>query len=354
MRRLLLAAVLLAAPAGAEVTFVSPQRGAQAVGRQVLEITTDAPRVDRVEFTVDGVLAGVARTAPYRVLFDFGTDRVGARTIRARVFSGGYRMTEVAEITTEALTAGESINVDLVEVPMRVRSRKAVKAADVRVRENGVEQSVREVLQLRPPAHFAFVVDRSLSMAGGKLEAALRAIDEARAQLRDGDTASLILFNHHVARPITLGKRSDATTALATTVPSGGTSLRDALVSSIARRPARTYVIVITDGGDRNSVLTEDEALRRMAGARTVVSAITMGSRSPFLERAARATGGTLAAATRETAARQLASMLQDINSRYTLVYQSSGTRAGWRTIEVTGRARGLEIASARTRYFSE
>jgi hypothetical protein len=68
-----------------------------------------------------------------------------------------------------------------------------LRAADLRVRENGVEQTIRDVKVERPPAHFAFVVDRSLSMNGGKLEAALRAIEIGAAPTARGDTASLVV-----------------------------------------------------------------------------------------------------------------------------------------------------------------
>ena len=40
----------------ANVAFVAPQAGAQAIGPMLIEITTSALNVDRVEFSVDGVL----------------------------------------------------------------------------------------------------------------------------------------------------------------------------------------------------------------------------------------------------------------------------------------------------------
>ncbi|HYR28622.1 MAG TPA: Ig-like domain-containing protein, partial [Thermoanaerobaculia bacterium] len=193
MRKVLFFAALIATvTAHAATTFVSPLEGAQGIGPMLLEVTTDAANVDRVEFSVDGVLAGVARTKPYRVMFDFGTS-LAARTITAKVWSNGYKTSETASVVTAAMTANDTLNVDLVEVPVRVRSSKRVTAADLRVRENGIEQTIRDVRQERPAAHFAFVVDRSLSMGGGKLEAALRAIQNEMRQLRAGDTASVVL-----------------------------------------------------------------------------------------------------------------------------------------------------------------
>lgn len=352
MRQALLTAVFLIASAAraATVTFVSPLPGAQVFGPTALEVTTTAANVDRVEFHVDGVLAGVARKAPYRIAYDFGTS-LGARTIKATVWSIGYKSSDTATIVTAALTANDQINVDLVEVPLRVRTSRKLKAGDLRLRENGVEQQIRDVRAERPPAHFAFVVDRSLSMGEGKLAAALRAVEAELANLRAGDTASLILFNHHVAKGRQLARGEKLSTA--ELVPSGGTSLRDA-VASIAR-DRRTYALVITDGGDRNSALSDEEALRRISTTKTIVNALVLGdSHAKFLDRAARNTGGTVLSASRESLGRDLRRLIADINSRYLVVYESSATKSGWRSIEVQPRRGGVEIVSARKGYFAE
>jgi Mg-chelatase subunit ChlD len=344
-------AVTVAARA-ATITFVSPLSGAQVIGPAALEITTDATVVERVDFFVDGVLAGVARKAPYRIAFDFGTS-LAARTITAKVWSAGFKSSETASVTTAALTAGDTLNIDLVEVPLRVRSSRPLRPADLRVRENGVEQTVRDVKVERPPAHFAFVVDRSLSMNGGKLQAALRAIETELRQLRAGDTASLVTFNHHVAkaRPIAAGLTlSEPTYDL---VPSGGTSLRDALASVASHE--RTYAIVITDGGDRTSQLSDDAALRKISGTKTVVNAIVLGdSHTHFLDRAASNTGGTVVPATKSSVTTALSRLLTDINSRYLVIYQSKSTSPGWRSIDVEPRRTGVTIASARKGYYAE
>jgi Bacterial Ig domain/von Willebrand factor type A domain len=332
------------------ITFVSPLSGAQVIGPTALEITTDAPVVERVDFFVDGVLAGVARKAPYRIAFDFGTS-LAARTITAKVWSPGFKSSETASVTTAALTAADTLNIDLVEVPLRARSPRPLRPADLRVRENGIEQAIRDVKVERPPAHFAFVVDRSLSMNGGKLQSALRAIETELRQLRAGDTASLVVFNHHVAkaRPIALG-RPLSTNDL---VPSGGTSLRDALASVASSE--RTYAIVITDGGDRTSQLSDEAALRKISGTKTVVNAIVLGdSHTRFLDRAASNTGGTVVPATKSSVTAALARLLTDINSRYLVIYQSKSTSPGWRSIDVEPRRTGVTIASARKGYYAE
>jgi hypothetical protein len=352
VRRLAQFAILLLAVTAqaATIAFISPLDGAQVLGPTALEITTEINGVDRVDFFVDGVLAGVARKPPYRIAFDFG-DSLAPRAVTAKVWSNGFKTSESASVRTSALTVNDSLNIDLVEVSLRARSTKPVRAADLRVRENGVEQKIRDVKVERPPAHFAFVVDRSLSMSDGKLTAALNAIESELRQLRAGDTASLVLFNHHVAkaRPIARGQKLagfDAT-------PSGGTSLRDALASVASRE--RTYAIVITDGGDRTSQLSDELALQKISGTRTIVNAIVLGrSYTHFLDRAAGNSGGSVVPATTSTMTAALSRLLADINSRYLVIYQSKATGRGWRTIDVQPRQRGVTLAGARKGYFAE
>jgi hypothetical protein len=343
VRRLLIAVTgCIAFVAMADVSFVTPVDGMQAIGPMALEVSFDTSHVDRVDFFVDGVLAGVARKPPYRIAYDFGTS-LAAHTITAKVWSNGFRSSEVASVTTAALTANDTLDVDVVEVPLRIRASRTVKPSDLRVTENGVTQTVRDVTRERPSAHFAFIVDRSLSMGNGKLDAALRAIRANLVQLREGDTSSLVLFNHHVERARDV---RDATNAK----PSGGTSLRDALASVASKQ--RTYAIVITDGGDRNSAHSEEEALRRISGTKTIVHALVLGeTHTRFLDRAATNTGGRVVEASKDSLSRDLRAIFEDINSRYLLVYQSSGTKRGWRTIDVQSR---YEILAARKGYFAE
>jgi hypothetical protein len=331
--------------------FINPLEHSQVIGQQWVEVTTDAQNVDRVEFTIDGVLAGVARKAPWRIAYDFGTS-LGTHKISAKAWMDGYRASEAATVTTAALTAGETLNVDLVEVPMRVHAPAVVKPADVVVKENRVVQEVRDIRPERGPAHFFFVVDRSLSMGDGKLTASLSAIDSELHLLRPDDTASVILFNHNVARPRTIARGEKTAQVFGDIVPSGGTSLFDALASIVTTD--RTYAIVITDGGDQNSVMSSEEALRRVSNTRTVVEAIVLGARDNFLPQAANNTGGDVVRASRETVDSALRDLIEEINSRYLLIYQSHGTKRGWRTIDIRGRTREVAILKARKGYFAE
>ena len=327
---------------GAILTFVSPQQGSQAIGVQPIEVTTTLTAVNRVDFHVDGVLVGVARTPPYRIAHDFG-GVLASHEVTAKIYYDNYTHSETASVATIA-AGGEALNVDLVEVPLRVRASGPLAANDIEIKENGIEQTIREVRADRGPARFVFVVDRSLSMGDGKLDAALRAIDAESKLLRPGDLAEIVFFNHNVSAPRPLSQRENVTA-------SGGTSLRDA-VSSLDS-DERTYAIVITDGGDRNSIIGEEDALKKISGTKLTLDAIVLGRGSRFLNRAAENTGGEVARANASTLDRELHRMLADINSRYTVVYQSHGNPSGWRAISITPRRRGVKIVSARKGYFA-
>ena len=343
--------MLLIATALAALTFVSPQTGSQAIGVIPLENSTSTPNVDRVEFYVDGTLAGVARKAPWRIEHDFGTS-LDPHTIGAVVWSNGYKTSERAEVRTAAIVTSESYSVDLVEVPLRVKSSKPLRIDDLRLRENGVEQTLRDVRADRGAAVFVFVIDRSLSMGGGKLEAALRAVDDATKMLRADDVVSAITFNHNVAKPREIARGESVARTFGELTPSGGTSMRDAIAS--IPQGHRTYAFVITDGGDRNSQLDEESALRRISNTKTVIDALILGdAHNKFLDRAAKNTGGAVRDTSRDALSRALRDLIADINSRYTIVYQSHGTQRGWRSIEITPR-RGISIVNARKGYFAE
>jgi hypothetical protein len=268
------------------------------------------------------------------------------------VFSNRFQTVETAEITTASMGAGETLDVDVVEVPVRLRASRILTAADLRVKESGVPQTIRDLKSQRGAAHFAFVIDRSHSMDDGRLEAALRAVDAGRKLLRPDDTVSVVLFNHQVTKPRPIQRGESLASLLGEVVPSGGTSLRDAVAS--AGGGDRTYVIAITDGGDRSSELDPELALRRISGAKTVVDAIVLGARSSFLDRAAHNTGGEVVTATAATLERALRGLIEDINSRYLLVYQSAGTKKGWRTIDVAAARSGVSVVNARKGYFAQ
>ena len=319
------------------------------IGPTTLEVAVDVAEVDRVEFYVDGTLVGVVRAAPYRVAFDFGTS-LQARHIVAHVRSHQFRQNDVAEVRTAAV-GGESITVNLVEVPLRVRAPGTVTGTDLTVVEDGVRQTIRDVIPGRSPSRFVFLVDRSQSMAEGKLAAALAAIDAALDLLRPEDTAQIIFFNHNFGQLEDLPRTARASALFNTIEPSGGTSLRDAVVSTVTDE--RTHTIVLTDGSDRNSEISDEAALQRVSGTNSIFFALVFDHASRFLEAASEKTGGDIRSVSSATVRDAMRDLLADINSRYTLTYQSSGKKKGWRGIHTAGTRSAVKVLKARKGYFA-
>lgn len=228
--------------AAEELRFVTPLDRSQVFGPTRLEVATSQKSVDRVEFYVDDSLAGVSRKAPFGMMYDFG-ESISSHRIAARVFAHGYAIREDAQIVTAPLSASGEIAVDLVEVPLRISGPARVRPSDIELLENGATQKILEIRPERGPTRFVFVVDRSLSMGSGKLTASLRAIDSIQPQLRAGDDAEILFFNHQVSQPLPI----QASLRGKPPVPSGGTSLRDAVASLQPVR--RTIAVVISDGG---------------------------------------------------------------------------------------------------------
>jgi hypothetical protein len=85
-----------------------------------------------------------------------------------------------------------------------------------------------------------------------------------------------------------------------------------------------------------------------------ILDAVVLGDSNRFLDRAARNTGGTISRASASTVQRELHRMILDINSRYTIAYQSHGSPRGWRSIHIAPRSRGIEILNARRGYYAE
>jgi hypothetical protein len=343
---MLLSAATLGAEAGA-ITFATPREGEQVLGVAAIELAIGDVSIDRVDFYVDGTLVGAARQAPWRILHDFG-DALSSRHIDARVFSDGFHSETGISVTTGSVVLHEKVQVDLVEVPLELRgSTSRLRPADLRVVEDGLDREVLELVPARLPSRFVFVVDRSSSMNEGKLAATLAAVERACNALRADDEAALLFFSHQVSplRTITSCAVDEEITA------SGGTSLRDALVSIDSS--SRTIVIAISDGDDRNSFTSTRDALDHLGHANITLYALALGrgEGAEFLRRSAGITGGSFRRTSRRNVEKDLMATIAELDRRWTLTYQSNAETIGWRSIDVESRKRGLQVRSVRSGY---
>lgn len=349
----LLVLALTASRLDAAVRIVSPAEGAQAIGALPIVVESDLPNVSRLEIRVDGNLVGVLRKPPYQLVFDFGPELL-PRTIQVDAFSDQYRSKRRVVVRTAGATISESLTIDAVEVPVKIDSSVVPRAGDIQLKENGASQKIRELKKKRSAMRFVFLIDRSLSMSGGGFEKELDAVDEFVRKLGAEDSIEVVLFNHRVERAVKIARGTSVRARFRTVPTSGGTSIRDAVASLAGAGPTTT--IVISDGTDRNSFTSAEDALRRIGRANSSVYAVSVGGSgsSSFLDRAAATTGGLHLQSSISSLSGSLQKILREIESRYVLIYQSSATSRGWRTIEVASLRPGVRIVKARPGYFAE
>lgn len=116
-----------------------------------------------------------------------------------------------------------------------------------------------EAAAQRPPATLQVVLDRSGSMAGDRLDAALVAIDSLLARLSPEDRFGLVTFESEVAVPVAAGPLGDAISAraaLAGIGPAGMTNLAGGYLRGIQELQR----IATGDGGSTLVLLSDGHA----------------------------------------------------------------------------------------------
>jgi Ca-activated chloride channel family protein len=164
---------------------------------------------------------------------------------------------------------------------------------------------IPEHLEERPPATLQVVIDRSGSMADGRLHAALQALDALIGQLRPEDRLGLVTFDSQVRVPIAAGAVGDgahARHALSTIYPGDTTNLSAGLLRGIqeAQRGAQGSgaILVLLSDGHANQGITDHAQLERFAaGAQrgriaTSTIGIGLGYDEDLLASIARGGGG--------------------------------------------------------------
>jgi len=222
--------------------------------------------VERVEFFLDGALAGTASQAPYRILLDAGDENKEHRLEVVAHGAGGERAT--ASLTTPRLPTDAEIQVDLQQLFVTVenggRPVLDLTKDDFTVSDQGAPQPLVTFGRGDIPFTAVLLVDSSASMQGGRLEKALDGARAFLAAMAPLDQAKLVLFSDHVLleTPFT-SIQSVLTLGLRGVKPSGGTALNDALYLAVKRletRRGRKIAVLLSDGVDVESVLSIEEA----------------------------------------------------------------------------------------------
>ena len=128
----------------------------------------------------------------------------------------------------------------------------------------------------RPPATLQVVLDRSGSMADGRLHAALQAVHSLVGRLRPEDRLGLVIFDDQVSIPVAAGPVGDgsrARAAITGILPGGMTNLSSGLLRGIqeAQRVANgggATLVLLSDGHANQGVIGHGDLERFAAGAR--------------------------------------------------------------------------------------
>ncbi len=254
---------------------------------------------------------------------------------------------------------------DVVTLDVTVQDGKRpianLRAADFRVLDNGVPQTVTEVSYSRMPVDLRLVFDTSGSITPEQLQSYLAAMVQVTSTLQPNDRCDIVAFSGRIldvaalqSPPIKIDlqrSRPDATSFF------DAVSL--ALVSA-PMRGRRQLTIVMSDADDNLSffdeVTTVDIAKRTAAVLYAITPSDAEWRRTPDRERRlkgrlevlAALTGGRVIPADRDIATAFL-SAIEEFRKSYVVVYTAAGVRRdGWHELSVT--VPGAKSYTVRTR----
>ena len=232
--------------------------------------------------------------------------------------------------------------------------------------EDGDRQEITQFTRERVPVGLGVLLDISDSMYGRRIEDARTAVDRFLFDLLDpADEFFLMAFNHK-PRAMTGWTRSqdEVQRALAGLVPSGGTSIYDAIVEAMplidARTRARGALLVISDGADTASTASLRDVRSALLRSEVFIYAIAIDSpeRQPINTRVnaealreitGESGGRTEIVRSSSDLVEATARIAEELNSQYVLGYTSPrGSDNQFHSIRV--RIRGAGGAEYRVR----
>jgi len=280
-------------------------------------------------------------------------------------------------VTAPALLAQVGVfrsRVELVRVDVAVtrdgRPVTGLGTRDFDLSDNGVRQTVAQVLLEQVPVDLHMVLDTSSSLRGERLTRLQAAARRLLGGLRPGDRAALWTFSHRVsARHPLAADLALVSNAVTSMEGEGWTALFDAVFDVCLSPPdpeRRAAAILLTDGMDTMSWLTPDHALASARRSPIIYYVVfeppaTQGGRAPvendrFLKSLADDTGGRVwpVSATADLAD-AFGRIVEDITMRYVLVYEPTGVQGdGWHAIDVRLKSGRRGDVTARPGYLRQ
>lgn len=232
---------------------------------------------------------------------------------------------------------------------------------DFEILEDGVPQELSAFAEGDFPLTVAVALDRSFSMANRPLAAAKSAARSFLSALRPADESMVIAIGSEVTKITDLGApRPQQMAAVDALSAWGTTTLHDAIVAAIDAIDAsrgRRALVILSDGDDRYSETSAQEAIARARRSNVMVYPIALGRvRPPLFAEIATLTGGrSYHVRDLKGLDQLLATIARQLAQQYLLGYSParppvSGSNE-WRSITVRVKKPGLTVR-ARDGYY--
>ena len=262
----------------------------------------------------------------------------------------------------------ESIDVDVVELPVSVTDASGAAVADLKesdfhIFENGKPQKLSAFnYASNLPISVGLLIDHSGSMERRMVDTKSAAVEFLKRIIKGSDRAFVSAFSHDVTKAAPFVSDVASLTAQVEAIPAaeGGTALYDAIITGLYRfrtLQGRKALIVLTDGIDTTSHVPYDEMINYARSAR--VPLYFIGISLSFLDVSGTSKMKTLAAETGGVAyfikdTKQLPetykALENDLRTQYLLAYNTETTRKDrdYRTIEVKVDRPGAVVRTIR------
>jgi tight adherence protein B len=245
----------------------------------------------------------------------------------------------------------EGVLVD-VEVTRGGKPVQNLTTADFSLKDNGIQQVIDVSNASSGPINTVLALDTSASTVGERLKDLTAAGRTFVGDLRPGDHAGLVTFNHLVQPVLPLTEDLAAVgAALGRLKPGGNTALLDSVYTSLVTSQdaiGATLIVVYTDGVDTASWLDGDELIDAATRSNAVVDAIVARSPHsyPEVKRVVDATAGAIVEINpKSDLSREFSQLLSDFRHRYLVTFMPQGVAAGgYHRLEIVVRGSGLKV----------
>jgi VWFA-related protein len=355
MRPLILAALFALCPEvspaqPANVVIVSPGPDDMVSGPVVVSARVEPPgRPARITVYADGRHLCTLEKPPFDCSWDAGASLNEHEVRVVATFPDGSRA--VAKVRTRGIGYVEAVDVRVIQVPVVVTDGgkfvRGLTRKDFQVREDGVPQQVTFFAAEDSPLEVVVAVDVSGSMVEA-LPTLKVAVKEFLTALRPTDRVTVLGFNDMV---FTLAKNAtdldERLAAVDELSAWGGTAMYDAAIRAIgllSKRPGRKALVMFTDGEDRVSRMTEDDARAKLETSNVMFYAVGQGQamRLPnlhqTLDRFASTSGGrAFFEPDEKNLVRVFQEIVEELSHHYLLGYSplKGASDGSWRKIDV-------------------